>query len=167
MKTYILLKDLPDAKAGTRLTSDGGNFYDYKGITDTDKDESYYSAEIVENSPDWFVEHSEVLKKYKTKPMDKKIKGYKAPFDMFSWGIKKGDLMIKAKEGQDYHVDGYLPSKLPSEIVETWEPVYEEEKEFTKSDLEKAFKAARESLGITGSRVKHESFDDYYATLKK
>lgn len=104
--------------------------------------------------------------------MDKKIKGYKVPYDMLSWGIKKGDLMVKSQEGQDYNVDGYLPLKLPAEIVETWEAVYEEEeKEFTKSDLRAAFYGARAKVSNPYSfhynhKTRYESFEDYYATLQ-
>lgn len=56
----------------------------------------------------------------------RKIIGYKAPFDLYG-GIKKGNLFTKdhsIKWGYR-HKNSYC---IPDEIVETWEPVYEEEK---------------------------------------
>jgi len=49
-KKYRLLKDLPDAKAGTELISDGQGNYDYKTPTDS----GWYNEEYVENNPTWF-----------------------------------------------------------------------------------------------------------------
>jgi len=49
-KRYRLLKDLPDAKAGTELISDGQGNYDYKTPTDS----GWYNEEYVENNPTWF-----------------------------------------------------------------------------------------------------------------
>lgn len=67
---------------------------------------------------------------------DRKIIGYKCPTDLFNGDIKKGDIMIPflisplkrvvgmyVKEG--YNKNGF--QTLPKEIVETWEPVYEQE----------------------------------------
>jgi len=56
-KTYILQKDLPDAKAGTELIFDGENCYDYNSDrTDTTDNVtiSWYKKHFVENNPEWF-----------------------------------------------------------------------------------------------------------------
>gem|GEM_PF-2221894 len=63
---------------------------------------------------------------------EKKIIGYKAPKILFSGDIQVGDLYNVSKVG----TNGCFPKEkgtnytyyLPKEIVETWEPVYEEEK---------------------------------------
>jgi len=55
--TYILLKDLPDAKAGTELVFDGNGTYDYKSHRTVEGDDetlSWYRKEFVENNPSWF-----------------------------------------------------------------------------------------------------------------
>lgn len=70
---------------------------------------------------------------FKIKPIKKKIIGYKCPMDMFKGMIKTG---IPYEKENDYYVPQFKfsPDKhpelfyMPSEIVETWEPVYEEEK---------------------------------------
>lgn len=56
-RQYRLLRDLPDAKAGTILTFDENNCYDYESkrlIKSDDTTVSWYNKEFVENSPDWF-----------------------------------------------------------------------------------------------------------------
>lgn len=69
-----------------------------------------------------------------TKFMEKKIIGYKAPYDLFGGIVKKGDLFFYNGTGY-YHTfinDNRLRTvkrgshPLPKEIVETWEPYYEE-----------------------------------------
>lgn len=61
---------------------------------------------------------------------DRKIIGYKAPFDLYDGYIGKGDVWIKADNYIGIlYIHGLFkdPDKiLPREIVETWEPVYEE-----------------------------------------
>lgn len=64
----------------------------------------------------------------------RKIIGYRCPFDMYqqdnNWRINKGDLYIKTHE----FLNCYRPQKnqasdlfaMPDEIVEQWEPVYED-----------------------------------------
>jgi len=65
----------------------------------------------------------------KEKMSNKKLIGYKAPMDLFDNEIKKGTIFTKQKaRGKEVYEpaiaidDGY---HLPTEIVETWEPVYE------------------------------------------
>jgi len=78
-----------------------------------------------------------------------KIIGYKAPCDMFGGLIKKGWHYSKIENNYrclryDVYSDNKLDCVLPSEIVETWEAVYEEEKnpkiktpkkKYTKKDM--------------------------------
>lgn len=54
-KKYRLKKDLPDAVSGTILTSDGDGNYDYTSKLGV---ESWYHANSVEDSPEWFEEVS-------------------------------------------------------------------------------------------------------------
>ena len=67
----------------------------------------------------------EQFKKYvlKEKTMEKKLIGYKVPYNLSSIGIKKGHLWSLEKSDKDKSL-----WSIPFEIVETWEPVYEEEK---------------------------------------
>lgn len=74
--------------------------------------------------------------------MEKKIIGYLSPFDLFNGNIKKGDILViysinKTIKNQGLYVKKDFTSNsyniLPKEIVETWEPVYEEKKEIITS----------------------------------
>jgi len=60
-KKYRLMKDLPDAKAGTVLTKEDkpNGLYMYCGPFDGTDPDSWYSEEVVENNPDWFQEIKE------------------------------------------------------------------------------------------------------------
>lgn len=93
-----------------------------KGLTELSIDEIYY------------------LISKQAKPMagekreTRKIIGYKCPMDMWSprdggVGVKKGDLFVKSKVG-DLNYEHYRikNTHLPKELVETWEPVYENDK---------------------------------------
>jgi hypothetical protein len=55
----------------------------------------------------------------------RKVVGYTAPYDILDW--KKGDVFKKYGTYGTYHVEGKILT-LPGELVETWEPVYEDEK---------------------------------------
>lgn len=61
----------------------------------------------------------------------KKIIGYKSPFDLFEGNIKAGSI-FKQLTSATYKTDEVGATQyskhLPKEIVENWEPVYEEEK---------------------------------------
>lgn len=57
-----------------------------------------------------------------------KIIGYKAPFDILAWSINKGDI-YKKSDNSEFTYDFNGSCYLPKEIVETWEPVYEETQE--------------------------------------
>jgi hypothetical protein len=90
---------------------------------------------------------SEVIADYEASKPKRKLKGFAVPFSLFkltdgseSYWVNKGDVYIKFPEfGQNgyilerYNSDKYSKDAkcvfyLPSEIVEQWEPVYEEEK---------------------------------------
>ena len=60
--------------------------------------------------------------------MKKKIIGYKCPTDLFKGRIRKGEIFTErsTKDFVMYHKD-HMTSGVPLEIVESWEPVYEEE----------------------------------------
>ena len=73
---------------------------------------------------------------------EKEIIGYLAPYDLFDGKVKKGtiyefDLAIKgsnnpyAPKEKDNSIH-WSATRLPKEIVETWEPVYKEEKQLPK-----------------------------------
>lgn len=56
-KRYVLLKDLPDVKAGAILKQkNGSDFYYYCGFHDKGNEDSWYMKELVEDNPDWFEE---------------------------------------------------------------------------------------------------------------
>lgn len=104
---------------------------------------NYIKTGYTEITLEQFKEH--VLKE---KPeMKREIIGYKAPFDMFKGKVKKGALyerVIVDESDNTYGIGtfssdnriGFYKYILPSEIVETWEPVYKEEpKEFTREEI--------------------------------
>lgn len=71
------------------------------------------------------------ISNYEASKPNRKIIGYKAPFDIESWGIKKGCIVpIESKVASCK--GGYVYSDFmliaPSEIVEQWEAVYEDDK---------------------------------------
>jgi len=94
----------------------------------------YFADEILHS------EHIEItfeqFEKYvlKTKDIEKKIIGYKAPFDLFNREVKAGFIYKPlASINNKYYAPINLEGKvglphlnLPKEIVEQWEPVYEE-----------------------------------------
>ncbi len=55
--------------------------------------------------------------------------GFKAPFDLFKGRIKAGSVFTEySSEGFVMYNKDHMTSGVPTEIVETWEPVFEEEK---------------------------------------
>jgi len=75
----------------------------------------------------------EQFKKYVLKmENNKKIIGYKSPVDLFNKNYKAGTLFIKDTGNFNfmYKPEGCVDNSkwtLPKEIVETWQPIYEEE----------------------------------------
>ena len=64
----------------------------------------------------------------KEQNMVKEIIGYKAPYDLWDSYVKKGTIFTKYKDiPNNYSVDEKICFRIASEIVETWEAVYEEE----------------------------------------
>lgn len=167
-KTYILLKDLPDAHIGTEVFIDEieNCAYYQKSAWVTPYRYNYLTIATVTQSPEFFMEKSEwevnktaiefdsvmrspaktnniefakrIFMVSKPAPMEKKILGYKCPMDMFDSLATKGDLYIKEIGGTFYankriYESGGMDSGrkhalccMPSEVVEAWEPVYEE-----------------------------------------
>jgi len=91
----------------------------------------FWEFQIKDLKKDGFIQITyEEFKKYikKENMKEKKIIGYKAPYDLFQGNIKKGTIYtFLALEKSVYK---YSPKEnkyfsLPREIVETWEPVYE------------------------------------------
>lgn len=75
--------------------------------------------------PNYKVYTFEQFKKAIDMEKERKIIGYKAPFDMHKGVIKKGEIFRKKiVDGEYYYRHDYF--FVPNEIVETWEPVYEE-----------------------------------------
>jgi hypothetical protein len=74
---------------------------------------------------------SEVIADYEASKPKRNILGYKAICDIEPWGLKVGDVVpakcrVKSSNGGYVYSSSILVA--PSEIVESWEPVYEEEK---------------------------------------
>lgn len=59
---------------------------------------------------------------------ERKLLGYKCPMDLFGGHVKAGELYKLTPDETEYYPSNFTYScKLPIELVETWEPVYEEE----------------------------------------
>lgn len=113
----------------------GGNRNYYYGIT-IDKNINFFMPNNIEK---YFENNILTLEEFieitqmNTKNTNKKIIGYKTPYDLYNGEIKKGTTCVKYSHGNvkkayraiNYNPNGYYA--LASEIVETWEPVYEEE----------------------------------------
>lgn len=106
------------------------NFWkNYKEQTCVDiynKEEGYADVELYTSENFTIIKASEVLKNTQ---MNKKIIGYKAPFDINGF-VKKGEIFRKTKSKfypySSESVSNGSHITLPAEIVETWEPAYEE-----------------------------------------
>lgn len=79
-------------------------------------------------------EFEEILNNQKSKEMAKEIIGYKCPMNIWNAkdggvGVLKGDLFVKSGTGTLNYVHHRISNTfLPKELVETWEPVYKDEK---------------------------------------
>lgn len=58
-KIYVLLKDLPECKAGTFFERGMYNFDYYREVVSGNKMGIMYPSKIIENTPDWFLEVKE------------------------------------------------------------------------------------------------------------
>lgn len=67
-----------------------------------------------------------ICKQKKPFPSEKKIIGYKTPHDLFGGRIKKDAIFSKySPKSLVMYTEGFTTSGVPTEIVKTWEPVYE------------------------------------------
>lgn len=112
------------------------SFFNEKDIEILPKNENKYSWAYGKDF-NYFINSGQATKCIKFKQLnldkmeEKKIIGYKAPYDLFGGRVEKGRMYCKIT----YRVtDQYTPHKeqvsiydLPKEIVESWEAVYKEE----------------------------------------
>jgi hypothetical protein len=94
---------------------------------------SFYTRKVVVSYGETIIPASEVIADYEASQKPKgRIIGYKVPFDTFNGSVKMGTIYVKADCGYMYYPEtnsyGSLSCNLPAEIVESWEPVYEESK---------------------------------------
>ncbi len=61
-------------------------------------------------------------------PNMKNIIGYKTPIDFKEWSIPKGTIFKRVDNAYNCELGG-ISGRMPKEIVETWEPIYEEKEE--------------------------------------
>lgn len=100
-KRYRLIKDLPDAKAGTILEFDGNDCYDYKSHRTGNKIDtalSWYKKDFVENNPDWFELIPESKESLPERIVVKSITCQNADADNVEY-IMRLSKMIPANEG--------------------------------------------------------------------
>jgi hypothetical protein len=95
-------------------------------ITEIYKNDIYYKFNNygIVHQPIDFVKNM-FNKGYWSVEKERKIKGYKAPMDLYGGKVKKGDLYIQ--EGNKDYYNTNKAFSLPKELVETWEAVYEDE----------------------------------------
>jgi len=112
-KKYRLLKDLPDAKAGTELVFDGMEAYDYisEGIEGNLPNPSWYKREFVENNPEWFEE-------IKDTPVEVEHKKIEANVSGASWQSDKAGMLV-VNLGESYISEDKFPAikKAIEEII--------------------------------------------------
>lgn len=110
-----------------------------------EKDQKEYKIGRNENGNVWLIGDNEI----QTRPEaitqiwplpEKKIIGYKAPFDLYGGRVQKGDVFPKESLSGtgSYRLSKELVTfYIPMEIVETWEPVYREDNSKRIAELEK------------------------------
>lgn len=98
---------------------DSDNYYGYDGNSKHNGTNSFNILEKFQNNPKVFTakEFMDMLRQ------ETKIVGYKAPYDLYNGLVKKGDILKYGSVEASYCCKG---RSFPKEIVETWEPVYEE-----------------------------------------
>lgn len=99
------------------------------------------------------------------------IIGYPAPYDLFGGLIEKGTLYVKVKDsaihqpiklGKKAIIIDCNIYRVPSEIVETWEPVYKEEpKELTREEI--TAKWVRDNDVKVGDSVTHTKYPGIFS----
>lgn len=113
----------------------------------------------------------EIQKHFNKQTMKKEIIGYKAPFDMINGKTKKGDI-YKYNGCGWYHNNGTGHSiepgsgAIPKEIVETWEPVYKEDKKLPKiNNYEGVYKDGVITYGSNCAKFSKLFFEELYNTF--
>jgi hypothetical protein len=98
---------------------------------------------------------------------NRKIIGYKTPYDLFNGKVKKGDIATTWEVPfgggilYNFKVEGdnmYSPP-LPKEIVEQWEPVYEEEFKVGDWVIVKSYAQAKEGNGVRTENLITKLYD--------
>lgn len=119
-------------KLGRKVAGETVSYFHLPEIQSNVCTASYVGKNYQEITFEQFKKH--VLK---TETMNKKIIGYKAPYDIYTetayFKINKGDLLVKDSFPLYYKCVNWKVGEcakylLAKEIVETWEPVYEEDK---------------------------------------
>jgi|SRR6478609_2003983 len=92
--------------------------------------EEQFKWAVNANSTQTIIPASEIITAYEaSKQPDRKIIGYKVPFDLYRGDIKKGCIATQSENYDFWEISGLsIKIQLPPEIVKTWEPVYEEQK---------------------------------------
>lgn len=124
-----------DNRFETGLFRSGSNFVSFGVINRND--EVFISAETDKYIGDNFFEFSladltKLAIEQKIIPDPRKIKGYKVPYAIPTYNWKENDVVVKDPTAPSYYklptgMDSTGINCLPKDIVETWEPVYEDE----------------------------------------
>ena len=105
-------------------------------------------------------EFEEILNNQKSKEMAKEISGYKCPMNMWNAkdggvGVLKGDLFVKSGTGTLNYVHHRISNTfLPKELVESWEPVYEDKKIIVPGSSYEVVIVSRNTTMIDGNEFK-------------
>ena len=100
------------------------------------------------------------FRKYILGKEDRKIIGYKAPFDLFEEQVKSGDMYMKS--GLFYHEENNKGFPLPKEIVEKYfYPVYEEEEKVIELH---GYRISKDKITICDGNINIEIEDFKYLT---
>lgn len=104
-------------------------------------------------------EFEEILNNQKSKEMAKKIIGFKCPVSMHNdfYSVPKGTVFKEVFDGEfRYYPEGNKnhECKIPKEIVESWEPVYKDEKIIVPGSSYEVVIVSRNTTMIDGNEFK-------------